>query len=156
MSEKVYRVVCAMDGRFGLRGDCVLWRECVMLKNWRIVSVCTCEFVQGSELREKCFRYEILVSIVVSIPACHAGDPGSIPGRGVPFSPFPLPDVPCLLISFQLFLLANYGPPIHPNCPPDPPPSKVQSCIIPSHMFTRSDWYHNKIDYPRRNKIPPQ
>ena len=22
-------------------------------------------------------------SIVVSIPACHAGDPGSIPGRGV-------------------------------------------------------------------------
>ena len=24
----------------------------------------------------------ILVSIVVSIPACHAGDPGSIPGRG--------------------------------------------------------------------------
>ena len=25
----------------------------------------------------------ILVSIVVSIPACHAGDPGSIPGREV-------------------------------------------------------------------------
>ena len=24
----------------------------------------------------------VLVSIVVSIPACHAGDPGSIPGRG--------------------------------------------------------------------------
>jgi hypothetical protein len=24
-------------------------------------------------------------SIVVSIPACHAGDPGSIPGLGVPF-----------------------------------------------------------------------
>ena len=28
---------------------------------------------------------QILVSIVVSIPACHAGDPGSIPGRGVHF-----------------------------------------------------------------------
>ena len=27
----------------------------------------------------------ILVSIVVSIPACHAGDPGSIPGRGASF-----------------------------------------------------------------------
>ena len=27
----------------------------------------------------------ILGSIVVSIPACHAGDPGSIPGRGVSF-----------------------------------------------------------------------
>ena len=26
-----------------------------------------------------------LDSIVVSIPACHAGDPGSIPGRGVYF-----------------------------------------------------------------------
>ena len=24
-------------------------------------------------------------SIVVSIPACHAGDPGSIPGNGVDF-----------------------------------------------------------------------
>ncbi|URE25485.1 hypothetical protein MUK42_37110, partial [Musa troglodytarum] len=24
-------------------------------------------------------------SIVVSIPACHAGDPGSIPGNGVNF-----------------------------------------------------------------------
>ena len=29
----------------------------------------------------------ILVSIVVSIPACHAGDPGSIPGRGDYFLP---------------------------------------------------------------------
>ncbi|KRX85490.1 hypothetical protein T06_8308 [Trichinella sp. T6] len=27
----------------------------------------------------------ILGSIVVSIPACHAGDPGSIPGRGEVF-----------------------------------------------------------------------
>ncbi|KRZ69232.1 hypothetical protein T10_8661 [Trichinella papuae] len=30
--------------------------------------------------RTKCFH--LLGSIVVSIPACHAGDPGSIPGRG--------------------------------------------------------------------------
>ena len=28
---------------------------------------------------------QIRVSIVVSIPACHAGDPGSIPGRGAFF-----------------------------------------------------------------------
>lgn len=28
-------------------------------------------------------KMEILDSIVASIPACHAGDPGSIPGRGV-------------------------------------------------------------------------
>ena len=28
---------------------------------------------------------QIRVSIVVSIPACHAGDPGSIPGLGVLF-----------------------------------------------------------------------
>ena len=33
----------------------------------------------------------ILVSIVVSIPACHAGDPGSIPGRGVTFSDSKIP-----------------------------------------------------------------
>ena len=29
-----------------------------------------------------------LDSIVVSIPACHAGDPGSIPGRGASLYPF--------------------------------------------------------------------
>ena len=28
---------------------------------------------------------DIRCSIVASIPACHAGDPGSIPGRGVAF-----------------------------------------------------------------------
>ena len=28
------------------------------------------------------FRYQVLGSIVVSIPACHAGDRGSIPRRG--------------------------------------------------------------------------
>uniref|UniRef100_A0A3Q7FV37 Uncharacterized protein n=1 Tax=Solanum lycopersicum TaxID=4081 RepID=A0A3Q7FV37_SOLLC len=27
------------------------------------------------------------MNIVVSIPACHAGDPGSIPGNGVRFCP---------------------------------------------------------------------
>ena len=31
------------------------------------------------------FVYVVLVSIVVSIPACHAGDRGSIPRRGVFF-----------------------------------------------------------------------
>ena len=30
--------------------------------------------------------YPILDSIEVSIPACHAGDPGSIPGRGGTFT----------------------------------------------------------------------
>ena len=33
-------------------------------------------------------------SIVVSIPACHAGDPGSIPGSGVFFFVFCLRDLP--------------------------------------------------------------
>ena len=32
-------------------------------------------------------EYLILVSIVVSIPACHAGDRGSIPRRGDTFFP---------------------------------------------------------------------
>jgi hypothetical protein len=41
-----------------------------------------------------------LVSIVVSIPACHAGDPGSIPGRGVPLL--------LLLFANHLFSLASF------------------------------------------------
>ena len=32
-----------------------------------------------------CSTYRLLGSIVVSIPACHAGDQGSIPCRGVQF-----------------------------------------------------------------------
>ena len=32
--------------------------------------------------------HHIRVSIVVSIPACHAGDPGSIPGHGALFVSF--------------------------------------------------------------------
>ena len=34
---------------------------------------------------EEFFTCAILDSIEVSIPACHAGDPGSIPGRGDQF-----------------------------------------------------------------------
>ena len=41
----------------------------------------------------------ILVSIVVSIPACHAGDPGSIPGREAFALCF-------LLFALRLFLFA--------------------------------------------------
>lgn len=45
----------------------------------------------------------ILVSIVASIPACHAGDPGSIPGRGAFSSSFVLsffcPFVPLSFLS---------------------------------------------------------
>ena len=37
-------------------------------------------FLQWSVIRS---TLQILDSIVASIPACHAGDPGSIPGRGV-------------------------------------------------------------------------
>ena len=29
------------------------------------------------------YKHQSRCSIVVSIPACHAGDPGSIPGNGV-------------------------------------------------------------------------
>ena len=37
----------------------------------------------SSAVRNTRFQLNILDSIVVSIPACHAGDPGSIPGREV-------------------------------------------------------------------------
>lgn len=36
------------------------------------------------DIKEEVFE-QIRDSIVVSIPACHAGDPGSIPGHGVFF-----------------------------------------------------------------------
>ena len=38
-----------------------------------------------SSTLDKDLYLPVLDSIVVSIPACHAGDPGSIPGRGVSF-----------------------------------------------------------------------
>ena len=39
--------------------------------------------VTTNNYHSEIFRVIFLDSIVVSIPACHAGDPGSIPGRGV-------------------------------------------------------------------------
>ena len=44
--------------------------------------------VASSEQRAMCKR--VLDSITVSIPACHAGDPGSIPGRGASLFILPL------------------------------------------------------------------
>ncbi|KRX25135.1 hypothetical protein T07_4765 [Trichinella nelsoni] len=38
--------------------------------------------IAKSESSPAAIQFAILGSIVVSIPACHAGDPGSIPGRG--------------------------------------------------------------------------
>ena len=61
---------------------------------------------------------QILDSIVVSIPACHAGDPGSIPGRGVLFffalshTPFITPSTPFMHASFyydSYSLYLNYS-----------------------------------------------
>ena len=45
-------------------------------------------------------------SIVVSIPACHAGDPGSIPGLGALF----------LLLIFASFFLCGQGLVPHSSC----------------------------------------
>ena len=42
----------------------------------------------GSLKVSMCVQHHAILipdSIVVSIPACHAGDPGSIPGQGVSF-----------------------------------------------------------------------
>ena len=54
----------------------------------------------------------ILVSIVVSIPACHAGDPGSIPGREVVALPL-LSDwlvfFYCETVSFHSIFLTHDG-----------------------------------------------
>ena len=69
-----------------------MWHDvCVcfgVVVHGRCVFVCLfCVLKCGCKLVDGCFT--ILVSIVVSIPACHAGDPGSIPGRGALFASFP-------------------------------------------------------------------
>ena len=49
------------------------------------------------------FIQEVLDSIVVSISACHAEDPGSIPGRGVRFFFFSLPSIDLFLLVVFIF-----------------------------------------------------
>ena len=63
----------AVRGRVVCMCGMVCYRMCVYMSLfWQ--SNCVGIFVESG--------FKILVSIVVSIPACHAGDPGSIPGRG--------------------------------------------------------------------------
>ena len=81
--------------------------------------------MQGVTLRGEARLYqEILGSIVVSMSACHADDPGSIPGRGVRFFFFPYIHIPiriyvrllpgsipwlgCSTIFITRFLLAGW------------------------------------------------
>nr|PNR30712.1 hypothetical protein PHYPA_027028 [Physcomitrium patens] len=73
-------------------------------------------------------------SIVVSIPACHAGDPGSIPGSGGLRNCFghlgtlhsdfvqtsiivslAFPSLPCILVSFHHPLLSPNSLPTNPH-----------------------------------------
>ena len=61
--ESVYLEVPAIRSRCG-NVDCLGFKMKFMVKTYK----------------------QIRDSIVVSIPACHAGDPGSIPGLGVSFS----------------------------------------------------------------------
>ena len=60
---------------------------------------------------------QILDSIVVSIPACHAGDPGSIPGRGA-------------FYYFFTFSLISYLPSYQETC------EKYQVTFGPSLHFS--------------------
>ena len=59
-----------------------------------------------------CVCFVILVSIVVSIPACHAGDPGSIPGREAFVQSCFVSCVPLLvrfcLCGYSLFALNSF------------------------------------------------
>ena len=41
--------------------------------------------IVGASVLCALYHFKSRGSIVVSIPACHAGDPGSIPGRGAVF-----------------------------------------------------------------------
>ena len=57
---------------------------CVMCVGMLVVEI------EGGVESDVGLGFAFLDSIVVSIPACHAGDPGSIPGRGASllFAPF--------------------------------------------------------------------
>ena len=70
------------------RGSKNLSSKCLITKDH--ISNCviaSCALVVQLKIQQNCmqksFTQAILDSIEVSIPACHAGDPGSIPGRGV-------------------------------------------------------------------------
>ena len=63
------------------------------------IHIATCIMKETTKRHEKCYS-PVLDSIVVSIPACHAGDQGSIPCRGELFL-FPMS---CKLSSSHLFL----------------------------------------------------
>ena len=47
-----------------------------------LLTIWLLSLLSKSSVRKSCWHKSILDSIEVSIPACHAGDPGSIPGRG--------------------------------------------------------------------------
>ena len=65
--------------KINIEGDANLWDSVPIvklfcLKQWQCVM----------HLGNTCaYLWQIRCSIVVSIPACHAGEPGSIPGGGV-------------------------------------------------------------------------
>jgi hypothetical protein len=60
------------------------------------------------------YFFHVLGSIVVSIPACHAGDPGSIPGRGgfFFFAVLELKYQQCVFQSIILYVLKSFVNPI--------------------------------------------
>ena len=75
-----YRVCGSQTGIQSLCWECIRDAVCIGSVVVHVLDVCAyvcmwpaCDVVDR----------RILVSIVVSIPACHAGDPGSIPGREV-------------------------------------------------------------------------
>ena len=78
------------EGRFAWAGQsAVLWHppyQHLSFESWAYAEVDLLRIVIHSPLAVyavACHHIKILGSIVVSISACHAEDPGSIPGRGV-------------------------------------------------------------------------
>ena len=95
-------------------------------------------------------KKHILGSIVVSIPACHAGDPGSIPGRGV----FCLISAPT-----QTALVFLYGYIIWPSGAMDSASDfgsegcRFESCLGRLFTFVSPILFYNIINSPYKEFV---
>ncbi|KAK1928186.1 hypothetical protein P3T76_016352 [Phytophthora citrophthora] len=105
--------------------------------------------------------WSILVSIVVSIPACHAGDPGTIPGREASFcshllfcsSALLLPPALLLFCSSALLLFCSSALLFFAALFPAVRAPQPTSLMLPTHSWRIGTSATVESDSPTRTKI---